>query len=60
MYSYDLLETGCYYLVRQKEDSPVTLIKVALETDHCVFVQRFDEPGETEWEMKKDNLHDII
>ncbi|MBL7725553.1 MAG: hypothetical protein JNK27_15500 [Chitinophagaceae bacterium] len=60
MYSYDLLETGCYYLVKEKEDSPVTLIKVALITDHCVFVQRFDEPMETAWKLKKDNLFDII
>lgn len=60
MYSYDLLETGCYYLVKEKEDSPVTLIKVALITDHCVFVQRFDEPMETSWKLKKDNLFDII
>jgi hypothetical protein len=60
MYSYDLLETGCYYLVKEKEDSSVTLIKVALESDHCLFIQRFDEPAETEWKLKKDPLHDII
>lgn len=60
MYSYELLETGCYYLVKEKEDSPVTLIKVAMETDHCLFIQRFDEPAETQWKLKKDNLHDII
>ncbi|HMU47628.1 MAG TPA: hypothetical protein PKC72_14760 [Chitinophagaceae bacterium] len=60
MYSYDLLETGCYYLIREKEDSAITLIKVAVETDHCLFVQRFDDPTETEWKLKKDPLHDII
>lgn len=60
MYSYDLLETGCYYLVKEKEDSAVTLIKVAVESDHCLFIQRFDEPMETEWKLKKDTLHDII
>jgi len=60
MYSYDLLETGCYYLVKEKEDSPVTLIKVAVESDHCLFIQRFDDPMETEWKLKKDALHDII
>ena len=60
MYSYDLLETGCHYLVKEKEDSPVTLIKVAVESDHCLFIQRYDEPMETQWKLKKDSLFDII
>jgi len=60
MYTYDLLETNCYYLVKDKEDSAITLIKVAVESDHCLFIQRFDEPMETAWKLKKDNLHDII
>ena len=60
MYSYDLLETGCYYLVRDKEDSNITMIKVSVESDNCLFIQRFDDPTETEWKLKKDALHDII
>ena len=60
MYTYDLLENGCYYLVKEKEDSPITLIKVAVESDHCLFIQRFDDPTETEWKLKKDPLFDII
>lgn len=60
MYTYDLLETGCYYLVKEQEDSPITLIKVAVESDHCLFIQRFDDPTETEWKLKKDSLADII
>ena len=56
MYTYDLLETGCYYLVKEKEDSPVILIRVAVTTDHCLFVQRYDEPMETCWKLKKDPL----
>ena len=60
MYTYDLLETGCYYLVKEKEDSPVTLIKVSMESDHCLFIQRFDDLTKTEWKLKKDALHDII
>ena len=60
MYTYDLLENGCYYLVKEKNDSPITLIKVAVESDHCLFIQRFDDPTETEWKLKKDALHDII
>jgi hypothetical protein len=60
MYTYELLEAGCYYLVRGKQDAPITLIKIAVETDHCVFVQRYDDPTETEWKLKKDSIFDII
>ena len=60
MYNYDLLENGCYYLVREKENDPITLIKVGVITDHCIFVQRFDDPGKTEWKLKKDALADVI
>lgn len=60
MYTYDLLETGCFYLVKEKEDSPITMIKVAVESDHCLFIQRFDDLMATEWKLKKDGLHDII
>ena len=60
MYSYDLLETGCYYLVREEPEAPVTLIKVAMESDYCLFIQRFDDPTATEWKLKKDGIHDII
>ena len=60
MYTYDLLENGCYYLVKQEEDSAISLIKVVVETDSCLFIQRFDDPTETEWKLKKDELFDII
>jgi hypothetical protein len=60
MYSYDLLEPGCYYLVQEEEDSPITLLKVSVETDHCLFIEKFNEPKETEWRKKKDPIFDII
>ena len=60
MYSYDLLEAGCYYLVKVKEDSPVTMIKVAIVSDYCLFIQQYSESMETEWKLKTDNLFDII
>ena len=60
MYTYDLLEAGCYYLVKEKEDSMITLIKVALETDHCLFINRYDDPMVTEWKRKTDTLYDIV
>ncbi|HUM97933.1 MAG TPA: hypothetical protein PK275_08755 [Chitinophagaceae bacterium] len=60
MYSYDLLEIGCYYLVKEKKDTAVTLIKVVLATDHCLFIQRYDNLSATGWNLKKDSLFDII
>ncbi|MFM2138822.1 MAG: hypothetical protein RJA57_1129 [Bacteroidota bacterium] len=60
MYTYDLLETGCYYLVRETEEAPVRLIRVAMETDLCLFIIRYDDPGATEWKLKKDRILDII
>ncbi len=60
MYTYDLLENGCYYLIKEKEDAGVLLIRVAVITDQCVFIQRYDVPMLTEWKMKKDVIFDII
>ena len=60
MYTFELLETGCYYLIKEKEDSMITLIKVAMESDHCLFIVKYEDPTDTEWKMKKDTLFDII
>ncbi len=60
MYSYGLLEPGCYYLVQEKENEVIKLIKVTVETDHCVFVSHYDDPLVTEWRRKNDPIHDII
>lgn len=60
MYTYALLEPGCYYLVQEKINSPITLIKASVETDHCLFVTRYEEPLLTEWKRKNDPIHDII
>jgi hypothetical protein len=60
MYTYELLESGCFYLVKEKEDSMITLIKVAMESDHCLFIVKYEDPTDTEWKLKKDTLFDII
>lgn len=60
MYSYALLETGCHYLVQEKEESPVTLIKITVETDHCLYVTRFAENPVMEWKKKNDPIFDIL
>ena len=60
MYSYALLETGCYYLIQEKEDLPIQLIQVTMETDHCVFVTVYGGEEALNWKKKTDPILDII
>jgi hypothetical protein len=60
MYSYALLEPGCYYLAQETENGPVILIKVNVESDHCLYVTKYLETPELEWKKKTDPLFDII
>lgn len=60
MYSYALLETGCYYLIQEKEELPIHLIQVTMETDHCVFVTLYADEEQLTWRKKSDPILDII
>lgn len=60
MYSYALLEKNCYYLIQETEQSPVSLIKVNLETEQCMFVSRYAEETLNEWKKKLDPIFDIL
>ena len=60
MYSYALSETGCYYLIQEEEEAPVTLIQITLETDHCMYVTRYGYEQKMEWKRKSDPIFDII
>ncbi|MBW7891939.1 MAG: hypothetical protein H3C48_13145 [Chitinophagaceae bacterium] len=60
MYSYALLEKGCYYLIEEKEKSPISLIQITLESDHCLFITRFGETETTEWKRKTDPIFEIV
>ncbi len=60
MYSYGLLEAGCYYLVQEKQNQPVSLIKVMMESDHCMYLFFYDDQISTCWKRKTDPIHDII
>ena len=60
MYSYGLLEPACYYLVQEQVDSAIELIKVAVETDHCMYIFKYNDELTTEWRRKNDKLYDII
>lgn len=60
MYSYALLEPACYYLIQEKKDLPISLIRINVESDHCVFLSRFQEDEILEWKRKTDPIYDII
>ena len=60
MYSYGLLEPGCYYLVQEEADSSIELIKVTVESDHCMYILKYQDELVTQWKKKTDKLHDII
>ncbi len=60
MYNYSLLETSCYYLIQEQQDGPISLIKVNLETDYCLFITRFGETETTEWRKKQDSINEIL
>ena len=60
MYSYALLEKGCYYLIQEKENAPITLIKVNMESDSCMYVSKYGDAVALEWKKKTDFIFDII
>lgn len=41
-------------------DGPVSLIKVNMHTDYCMFITRFGETEVTEWKKKQDPIHEIL
>jgi hypothetical protein len=60
MYSYALLEPGCYYLVQEKEDDKLTLLQVKVISDHCMYVEKYTETVLQEWKRKTDSIFDIV
>lgn len=60
MYSYALLEPGCYYLVQEKEDDKLTLLQVKVISDHCMYVEKYTETVLQEWKRKTDAIFDIV
>ncbi|RYY89294.1 MAG: hypothetical protein EOO15_06630 [Chitinophagaceae bacterium] len=60
MYSYGLLEPGCYYLIQEQQEDSIRLIRIASETDHCLYVFYYDDQLATGWRRKTDTIHDIV
>ena len=60
MYSYELLEAGCYYLVQETSDSPLTMIRVNVESDHCMYISTYGDGETVAWKKKSDTIYDIV
>ncbi|MEP6597800.1 MAG: hypothetical protein ABJA71_17730 [Ginsengibacter sp.] len=60
MYSYALLEPGCYYLVQEKENDDLTLLQAKVVSDHCMYVEKYTATLLQEWKRKTDPIFDII
>ncbi len=60
MYSYGLLEPGCYYLIQEKPELSISLIKVTTETDQCMNIFTYDDQLSTGWRRRSDGIYDII
>lgn len=60
MYSYALLEPGCYYLVQEKPELAIELIKVTVETDQCMYIFKYGDELVTGWKRKTDVIYDIL
>jgi hypothetical protein len=56
MYSYGLLEPGCYYLIQEKPELSISLIKVTTETDQCMYIFTYDDQLSTGWRRKSDGI----
>ena len=46
--------------MQEKVESPIELIKVNVESDHCMYIFKYHDELITEWKRKSDQLHDII
>jgi len=60
MYSYALLEPGCFYLVQEKENEELTLLQVKVISDHCMYVEKYAESIVQQWKRKTDQIFDIV
>ncbi|MEP6466802.1 MAG: hypothetical protein ABJB05_10885 [Parafilimonas sp.] len=60
MYSYALLEPGCFYLVQEKENEDLTVLQIKVISDHCMYVEKYKENIVQVWKRKSDSIFDII
>ena len=47
-------------MIQEKELSPIELIQVTMETDHCSLVSVYGDEETLNWRKKADPIFDII
>jgi hypothetical protein len=60
MFSYALLEPGCYYLIQEQENASVTMVHISVVSDYCMYVHQYGDAEVMEWKKKSDPIFDII
>lgn len=60
MYSFELLERDCYYIVQLQADAALELVQVKVTSDHCMFIIVYNETADMQWVKKTDNIFDIV
>ena len=60
MFSYELLEKECYYVVQLERGAELTLLQVKVITDNCLFIIQYNETAEMHWVRKTDEIFDIV
>ena len=60
MYSFELLEKDCYYIIQWKPDAELSLVQVKVITDNCMFIICYNEITDMRWVKKEDTIYDII
>jgi len=60
MGTYNQLALLQHYLVKEKEDSEITLVQTVMETGKCVLLMYYDEFDTTIWKKKDEAIFEII
>jgi hypothetical protein len=53
------MEPGCHYLIQEKENEALKMIKVHFKSDHAVCISTYTEGEEIVWKKKTDHIFDI-
>ena len=60
MYSFELMEKECYYIVQLRPNDSLTLVQVKVISDSCMYIIKYNETVEMQWVKKEDPIFDII
>lgn len=60
MYSFELLEKDCYYIIQLQAETVLQLVQVKVISDHCMFIIVYNETADMQWVKKTDGIFDIV